>query len=204
MIRTIDTSKGITLYITDILSTEDDGCASQRERERKASRRLIRQAFGESAAVRHDPDGAPLLSGIQDPYIISISHSSRTCVLAVSRHHTAIGVDIELPRNQLYRIRNKFLSEEECEYLSAIENDIAGSNNPGDCVAAHDKQMDFLLHCWTAKEAVYKCAHTPGLGLKEIMVSSDFSSAKARGLDYALHYDSLPDGQLICCTVLPL
>lgn len=198
MIRTIDTSKGITIYITDILSTEDDGCASQREREREASRRLIRQAFGESAAVRHDPDGAPLLCGIQDPYIISISHSSRTCVLAVSRHHTAIGVDIELPRSQLYRIRNKFLSEEECEYLSAIENDIAVSDNPGDCVATHDKRMDFLLHCWTAKEAVYKCAHTPGLGLKEIMVSSDFSSAITRGRNYALIYYPIGKNELVC------
>ena len=57
---------------------------------------------------------------------------------------------------------------------------------PGEDVSL---DLSYLLRMWTAKEAVYKAARTPGLGLDEIYVSG--SRATARGIGYRLDYPLL-------------
>ncbi|MBD5360852.1 MAG: 4'-phosphopantetheinyl transferase superfamily protein [Bacteroides sp.] len=109
---------------------------------RQAVSELIRSRFGADVRLIHDADGAPCLIGADEE--ISISHSRHYAALMVSTEGRC-GVDIEEPRiEQLTRVRAKFMTPEE---LAA----------PID-----------LLMAWTAKEAVFKAAGTPGLGLSMI------------------------------------
>lgn len=124
----------------------------------EAKRMLVERAFGPGRALAHHPDGAPYIVGSE--LHISISHTRRECVLAVC--DKPVGIDIETARDQLVRVAGKFLA-------------------PGE----HPEMTpQGLLPYWTAKEAVYKCARTPGLGLTEIEVNGD--TATARGSRYRL------------------
>lgn len=171
---------GCTILLTAIPAGHTD---DKRLREREASRQLIVSAFGKDARCRHYPDGAPYVEG-HESTPVSLSHSDSTCVLAISRGSLSIGVDIERPRTQLERVAAKFLNVRELERLSSV--------------TSPDSRIDFLLHEWTAKEAVYKAARTPGLGLAEINVSPDFRHAEARGTAYSLSYLASGGDGLLC------
>lgn len=147
---------------------------TRRERERAAALSLVRAVFGPDATISHTTEGAPLLEGVENPATISISHDCDTCLLAVSRCGRPIGADIETPREQLMRVARRFLGPEEQARL--------------DRLSGEDGRMEFLLRCWTAKEAVYKCALTPGLALTEIRLSASADAAEARGNRYALWF----------------
>lgn len=109
---------------------------------RQAVSELLRRRFGDGVRLVHDADGSPRLVGADAE--ISISHSRRYAALMVSTAGRC-GVDIEEPRlEQLDRVRTKFLT-------------------PDELAAGVD-----LLSAWTAKEAVFKAAGTPGLGLSMI------------------------------------
>ena len=145
---------------------------------------LARQIYCEQGepnyrVIEHFESGAPFLEGY--PGRISITHTSHFfCVaslpktpevdLAVFSPRAALGVDAEpLDRNQVLKIRSKFLSEKE---LSSIPEE----NLPENILA------------WTSKEALYKAALTPGLDFRnDIMIeklpslfmdSDDFSEHK--------------------------
>lgn len=168
------------VYLTPITAKGND---SRSEREQAASRRLLSTVFGEKAMKGHHADGAPFIVGRED-IPISISHSSSTFLLAVGKTGCRIGADIESARPQLERVKSKFLTADESQRKDRIKDADAG--------------MDFLAKCWTAKEAVYKTARTPGLGLTEIEVSADFSRADARENRYTLSYHSSDTGETIC------
>ena len=124
---------------------------------RSAVGAIISQRLGDAVRLIHDADGAPQLVGA--PFEVSISHSRRFAAVMLSTAGPC-GVDIEEPRlDQLARVRAKFLT-------------------PGEMSANVD-----LLTAWTAKEAVFKAARTPGLGLSMI----DTLSAPGLAL--------LPDGR---------
>lgn len=162
----------VKIYIAPIGATSE----SRREREREAVAQLIRRNLGEDVRVDHRPDGSPVAVGYVGE--ISISHS-RDHVVVATHPRLRIGVDVELPRRQLERIRPKFLSETElCESL------------------------DDLLHAWTAKEAVYKAAGTVGLSLTEIEVDRVNKTAMARGHGYQLDYQR--HGEELICVAVPI
>ena len=112
---------------------------------RKAVPQLIERAAGPDARLIHDPHGAPLLAG--SDLNISISHSRNFAAVAVSVRGR-IGIDIEEPRlEQLRRVIGKFLAPEEMPLWG-----------------------DRLLAAWTCKEAVFKAAGVPGIGLGSIIL----------------------------------
>ena len=168
------------VYLTPITAT---GNASRSGREQAANRRLLSTVFGEKAMKGHYDDGAPFIVGRED-IPISISHSTSTFLLAVEKTGCRIGADIESARPQLERVKSKFLTANESQRKDRIKDAEAG--------------MDFLVKCWTAKEAVYKAARTPGLGLTEIEVTDDFRMADARGTRYVIFYYSTDAGETIC------
>ncbi|QCD41494.1 4'-phosphopantetheinyl transferase superfamily protein [Duncaniella dubosii] len=155
----------------------------KRHREREACASLVAKAFGSCSRTAHYEDGAPYVDTNPD-IPISISHSDTTCALAIARsRHMCIGIDIERPRMQLRRVAARFLTDDEYPKL---------------CLLDEDRQLDHLLKKWTAKEAVYKAARTPGLGLKEIQVSDDFSRAETPGQAYRISYHRFSDGEMLC------
>lgn len=165
------TTESFDIYTTPIPADPD---LTRRERERAAALSLVRAVFGPGANIGHTPEGAPLLEGVKKAEPISISHDCDACLLAVSRCGRTIGADIETPRSQLMRVAPRFLGPEEKARF--------------DSLSGEDERMEFLLRCWTAKEAVYKCALTPGLALTEIRLSASADAAEARGNRYALWF----------------
>lgn len=155
--------------------------------ESDAKQMIIEQIFGANAEIGHYADGAPYIKGVED-ICISISHSATTCAIAVGNDGNPIGIDIESGRQQLRRVASRFLSSTEVQRFERACDE--------------DRQMDFLLHCWTAKEAIYKAARTPGLGLTEIETTDDFQTATSRKQTYALSYHSLNNNELICTAAI--
>lgn len=181
--KALESTPSFDLYSAPIESSDR---LLRRGRERAAALGLVRAVFGPCAGIGHSPEGAPYVEGAESA-AISISHDSDTCILAVGRSGEAIGVDIERPRQQLMRIRSKFLSSAETARLESH--------------SCQEGRTDFLLRCWTAKEAVYKCALTPGLGLTEIETSEAMDRASARGESYSLSFRGMPDGAVIAVAV---
>ena len=84
---------------------------------------------------RVDSSGKPYLSNF--PHYISLSHSYDYAAVMVSKNK-AVGIDIELIKNKIERIANKFLSAQELEFIQEQE------------------RIEQLYVCWCAKEAIYK------------------------------------------------
>lgn len=137
--------------------------------ERAAIASLINQVFGPTAILSHTSNGAPFIT--DNPTRISISHGAGLAILAISPD-TPIGIDVECWRDQLLHVAHKFLTPAEQASF------------------ATDRTM--LLKAWTAKEAVYKAASTPGLSLTDIHLdlSGNPAQASISGTDrtYTLHH----------------
>lgn len=172
------------LYLCPVTPT----AGSRRDCEKAAVESLIAKALGEGMRLTHNAEGVPAVSGHPE-LRISISHSASHCLLAVGNSpHINIGVDIESPRPQLLRVAQRF--------LTPAEEDSA--NRCGD----ETLKLGLLLKYWTAKEAVYKAALTPGLALKEIHIAPDFTSAQARENKFSLAWHSLAAGEVIALACL--
>ena len=107
--------------------------------------------------IDHFSNGAPFIDGY--PGRISVSHTTNFFVVAslpktpevnLEEFSTraAMGIDAErIDRNQVIKIREKFLSEQELELIS--KDDLTAN-----------------IIAWTAKEALYKAALTSGLDFR--------------------------------------
>ena len=179
------------LYIADIIP--DTGF--RQRAERLATEAIFKKRFGD-ITIGHDKNGAPYIVGLQD-IKISISHCKNFCIAAISKTGRPIGVDIENPRAQLIRVKDRFLTDSEQKKLELIINKRAGNsgNTQRSKPTLPDIYLGELLRYWTIKEAVYKAALTPGLGLKEI--ETDSYGATARGERYGLFHLSRPSGEQI-------
>lgn len=143
---------------------------------RRAVPALIESLCGPGVRVVHDPEGAPQLIG--SPLFVSISHS-RNYAAVMTSTNCRCGVDIEEPRmEQLERVKEKFMSAAE----------IAAGVEP--------------LTAWTAKEAVFKAAGTPGLGMSQIdLLAIPGCAVTPDGRRFALHTEETP--QYTLTTALP-
>lgn len=113
--------------------------ASRRDTERQGVESLLHGRLGSDVELAHTPQGAPLLVGME--LHVSISHCRDMVVVALS--DSEVGVDVETWREQLPKVAPRVFSSDEMMW--------AGS------------ARERLLRLWTAKEAIYKLALTPGL-----------------------------------------
>lgn len=145
-----------------------------------ASRSIIKQLAQlhqiEQAEVVKDQYGKPHLSGSTG--YLSLSHSFPYAA-AIIHMEKEVGIDVEKSRDQLFRIRHKFLNPEE---LSSTGNNI------------HK-----LCVYWAAKEAIYKINGKGGLIFKENILIKPFNLKQKGTLEallsinqvkesYTLHY----------------
>lgn len=122
-----------------------DGVELVRRRcELLATWALAEAVFGPGVVIGHNALGAPFIVGCENH--ISISHCI-DCVVIAANRKCVIGVDAEVWRPQLLRVRERFLTPDE---------------------AALPMSKEALLQAWTIKEAVYKAAMMPGLSLQDI------------------------------------
>lgn len=158
-----------------ILSLGAVPSGQRRRREGQALQRLLPLMCGQQASLTHDADGAPYASG--STLNISISHSRLYAALAVNPID-AIGIDLEQPRQQLQRVKGRFL-------------------HPQD----HPAWTDRLLEAWTAKEAVFKAAHIHGLTSDGIsLCRPDDALARVGTQTFALTWltPPLPEPHCLC------
>ena len=118
----------------------------KRQREKAAERLLLCHAFGHPVTLSYTEQGAPYVEG--SDVNISISHTMRLVVVALSENHV-IGVDAEqADRQQVIKVRDKFLNANEKQFIAS--NDLA----------AH-------IIAWTAKEAIIKAERNSALDWTE-------------------------------------
>lgn len=129
------------------------------EKSGKLWREMAMQIYCENGIdgfreIGHFANGAPFLFG--ETSRISLTHTCHLLAVAtlpktpeadLSRfsRRTALGIDAEkLDRTQVIKVRDKFLSDKEKGFIN--EDDLESN-----------------IIAWTAKEALYKAAMTPGL-----------------------------------------
>ncbi|MFT7034873.1 MAG: 4'-phosphopantetheinyl transferase [Cyclobacteriaceae bacterium] len=108
--------------------------------------------------IRKDEHGKPHLQS--ESVFISISHSYPyiICMLDKQKH---CGIDIELPRPQLLRIKHKFLNEQEQGQVG--------------------EDLELLCQYWSAKEALYKIHGRKSLAFSENIVVEQETSGSFTG-----------------------
>ncbi len=109
----------------------------EKQREHLASRLLIEHMCNHKGwdfiGITKDDHGKPFFKSL--PYHLSISHGHNWIGVMIDQEHSC-GLDIESPREQLLKIKKKYLGPKEQE---ACGND-----------------LHLLCLYWCAKEAVYK------------------------------------------------
>lgn len=136
---------------------------SRRDREKRAVRSLLSEMGVAPDNLWHDNNGAPKIDG----YEISITHSLTRAAVALCpvEKKGVFGIDAEDWRPSLYKVRVKFLSADELEWIT---------------------EPNELLSAWMIKEAVFKAASLPGMPLTDIKISADFDEAFADGKKYSI------------------
>lgn len=141
MIEVININKGLFFGILNLNEFSiEHKLTSKREIESKGKEFLIKSLLNDNADVCYDDKGKPHL--VNDPRQISISHSHDKLAVIVNECEPT-GIDIELIRDKVLKIKHKFLTES--ELLEANED------------------VEKLLIYWAAKETLYKI-----YGLKEV------------------------------------
>lgn len=124
-----------------------------------STRVLLREMLntGKYIDCRVDEHGKPFLANF--PHQISLSHSFDYAAVMISEDKP-VGIDIELVKEKIERIENKFLCDDEIAFIDP----------------AH--RIDHLYICWCAKEAVYKLQGKRNVSFKDHIRLQPFPYAK--------------------------
>ena len=114
-----------------------------------------------------DVHGKPYLVNL--PYHISFSHSFDYAAVMISKNGT-VGIDIELIKEKVERIANKFLQADELAFIDEGEH-----------------RIQHLYICWCAKEAIYKCYGQKEVSFVDNIHLTPFSFTEAGTLNARLH-----------------
>ncbi len=96
---------------------------------------LLKELLGEEKEISYDDNGKPFLE--DRSYFVSFSHT-RGYVAVIANPTHPVGIDIEEISQRIYRVKERFMSEEELMNLSEPQ-----------------ELIHLLLH-WSAKETLFK------------------------------------------------
>lgn len=119
-----------------------------------ASRVLLHRMTGFYPDVCYKENGQPEMSMCNEH--ISISHTRDFAAIALSTQDTP-GIDIERPSSRIGKVKNRFLNDQEKEFISPN---------------TEDEQLGLI---WCAKEAIFKKAGQKGLNFREDIIISPFT-----------------------------
>lgn len=131
----------LSQFPSTIINVINNCSSPRRKREIAASHLIVNQLFGNCSFIEHDENGAPFINGRKE--FISITHSATEIAIAINPNKR-IGIDIENWRDQLIKVKERFLSPKEIAIYSTSQ---------------------LMLQAWTTKEALYKIAQSPGISL---------------------------------------
>lgn len=113
-----------------------------------------------------DANGKPFLPDY--PYKISLTHSYEYAGIIMSKE-SECGIDLEIIKNKVLTIKNKFLKPEELEFIDP------------------EKEIEQLYACWCAKEAIYKLQGNKGVSFLHNMTIHPFTYDESGTLRLDLH-----------------
>ena len=147
-----------------------DGMKSQMHQRAFLSVRMLIQEMGfTDKDLHYDEFGKPYFDCDNH---ISITHSYHFAAIIISKEK--VGIDMELQREKIQRIADKF-TDFECNYLdpSSIEEYI--------------KKLTVI---WGAKEAIFKIRNEKGISFKDHINVDNFSLEETQ-TQASLHFDNL-------------
>jgi phosphopantetheinyl transferase len=140
-----------------------------RKKEWLVSRILADKLMGGNAEIIYDENNKPFLHRCQKH--ISLSHSHNLLAVIIDEKET--GIDIELIKPNVLKIKDKFMSEAE---LKAIEK-------------GHKKEE--LTLYWCVKESLYKLYGKKKLTFKENLIVEPFEYLAKGNIRADIIYDSM-------------
>ena len=141
MIEVFNIKKGLFFGILDLKAfASQKSLVAKRDIETQGKHYLLAKLFDDTCEIIYDDKGKPHLAN--DSRHISLSHSHDKLTIIVNETEPT-GIDIELIRDKILKIKHKFLSKAEL-------------NESG-------MDVEKLLIYWAAKETLYKI-----YGLKEV------------------------------------
>lgn len=147
-----------------------DGMKSQLHQRAFLSVRMLIQEMGfTDKDLHYDEFGKPYFDCHN---YISITHSYHFAAIIIS--HETVGIDMELQREKILKIADKFV-DTEFEYLNANVS---------------EEYVKKLTVIWGAKEAIFKIRNEKGISFKDHIRVGDFSLDKKQTLA-SLHFDDL-------------
>ena len=147
-----------------------DGMKSQMHQRAFLSVRMLIQEMGfTDKDLHYDEFGKPYFDCHN---YISITHSYHFAAIIIS--HETVGIDMELQREKILKIADKFV-DTEFEYLNANVS---------------EEYVKKLTVIWGAKEAIFKIRNEKGISFKDHIRVGDFSLDKKQTLA-SLHFDDL-------------
>lgn len=151
---TLKIPEGKTTILTDHCQKRLDGMKSDlHQRGFMSIRHLLNIAGYTDFDLYYDTNGKPHL---QDGKCISITHSFIFTAIIIS--DTPVGIDIEMQRDKILRIAQKFTPIEEYYTLTSAE-----------------ARMRKLTIVWGAKESLYKLYSQEGLSFLKHIDVTDFN-----------------------------
>jgi phosphopantetheinyl transferase len=123
---------------------------------RKALQTLALEFGIDYQGIRKEANGKSYL--VNHSAHISISHTKGFAAVMI-HYDKSVGIDIELLKEKIELIAEKFISEEEFRFI--------------------DKNMNKLTIAWCAKEAVYKSIGVDGISFKDHIRLADFEAILA-------------------------
>lgn len=116
-------------------------------------RKLLHQAGYSDFDLYYDESGKPHLNpnnGHTEPVEVSISHSHEFSTIIISDQK--VGIDIEMQRDKITRIADKFVNDKELHRLKSFNN---------------KDYIRKLTVKWGAKEAIFKIRNEKGISFKD-------------------------------------
>ncbi|EJL66218.1 4'-phosphopantetheinyl transferase family protein [Flavobacterium sp. CF136] len=147
-----------------------NGMKSQMHQRAFLSVRMLIQEMGfTDKDLHYDEFGKPYFDCHN---YISITHSHHFAAIIIS--HETVGIDMELQREKILRIADKFV-DTEFDYL-----------NPN----VLEEYIKKLTVVWGAKEAIFKIRNEKGISFKDHIRVGDFSLDEKQ-TQASLHFDDL-------------
>ncbi|WP_149205558.1 4'-phosphopantetheinyl transferase family protein [Flavobacterium johnsoniae] len=147
-----------------------DGMKSQMHQRAFLSVRMLIQEMGfTDKDLHYDEFGKPYFDCHN---YISITHSYHFAAIIIS--HETVGIDMELQREKIQRIADKF-TDYECGYLDS---------------SFTEEYIKKLTVIWGAKEAIFKIRNEKGISFKDHINVSNFSLDETQ-TQASLHFDNL-------------
>ncbi|MEO7977396.1 4'-phosphopantetheinyl transferase superfamily protein [Flavobacterium sp.] len=147
-----------------------DGMKSQLHQRAFLSVRMLIQEMGfTDHDLHYDEFGKPYFDCHNH---ISITHSYHFAAIIIS--HETVGIDMELQREKIIRIADKF-------------TDYEGSYLEPDLTEEYVKKLTVI---WGAKEAIFKIRNEKGISFKDHIYVDDFSLNQPQ-TKASLHFDDL-------------